>query len=78
MKTHDSMNGLDFDECPVHSEELTREYDFGMNDARVYKWACGCCACQIGDSLNDCGTYHTDYNSAAGRARLGVAIAAAK
>lgn len=78
MKNHESMAGLDFDACPVHNAEIKREYDFGMMDAKVVKWECGCCACQVGDDLDDAGTYHTDYASAAGRARLGVAIAAAK
>ena len=75
MKNHDSMKGLDIDTCPVHGTEIDREYHFGQRDTTVWKWECGCCACQIGDALNDDGTYHTNYPDAAGRARLGVAIA---
>lgn len=78
MKDFDTMKGFDFDACPVHGVDLAKEYDFGMQDARVYKFECGCCACTIGDALDDDGTYHTDYASAAGRARLGSAIAAVK
>ena len=73
MRDFDSMAGLDEDECPVHGAEVVREYDFGMNDARVVKWACRCCCCFIGDSQVDDGTYHTNYKSAEGRARLKVA-----
>lgn len=78
MKDHAPMTGYDFDTCPVHETEIKAEYDFGMNDARVTKWECGCAACQIGDSLDDCGTYHTNYPSAAGRARMASAINAVK
>ncbi len=75
MKNFDSMKGFDIDTCPVHGDEIKAEYDFGMTDARVTKWECGCCACQIGDALDDDGTYHTNYRCAAGRARLGVKLA---
>lgn len=73
MKDYDSMWELDMDTCPVHDAELKKEYDFGTLDAKVYKWECGCCGCTVGDM--DQGTYHTDYGSACGRARLAVARA---
>ena len=76
MKNHDTMAGNEIDTCPVHGHEMANEYHFGQRDATVIKWECGCCACYIGCALEDDGTYHTNYASAAGRARLGVAIAA--
>ncbi len=76
MKDFDTMAGHERDTCPVHGAAEKAEYQFGLHDATVIKWRCGCCACWIGDALDDEGTYHTSYSAAAGRARLGVARAA--
>ena len=78
LADRDSMLGHEMDECPNHGAEVVKEYDFGMMDAVVVKWGCGCCACYLGDSLDDDGTYHANYRSAEGRARLHVAGMAAK
>lgn len=47
--------------------ELKKEYTFGMSDATVETYTCGHAAC-----LNDWGeaTWHNDYQSAAGQARM--------
>lgn len=75
MKNYDSMKGHDAEACPVHDAPATKSYDFGMGDAEVVKFRCGCFACFVGDSLDDDGTYHTDWGSAQGRARFAVAKA---
>ena len=62
-----SFNG----ECPNHGAEITREYTFGMQDATVYKFGCGCCAVGL-DDMDD-PIYAPDYPTAAGIARLKVA-----
>jgi transcription initiation factor TFIIIB Brf1 subunit/transcription initiation factor TFIIB len=73
-----SMADHDPDACPEHGRPAVKEYDFGLRDATVVRWACGCCGCFIGDSLDDAGTYHRSYASAQGRARLAVARANAR
>ena len=77
MKNWESMRGVDSDVCPNHGKEEIREYTFGMMDARVIKWGCGCCA-TFGDGCTSYeGQYFTNYPDAAGQARLMVAMAAA-
>ncbi len=78
LQNHDQV-GSDFDgdTCPQHGTELRAEYDFGMHDARVYTFTgCRCAVCCVIDAIQDA-TYHTDYNSAAGRARLAAKMNAA-
>lgn len=78
MIENDSMKGCNGDTCPNHGAEEVKEYTFGKFDAVVIKWACGCCASYVGDSLDDDGAYHTSYPNAAGRAKMFAAIRAAK
>ena len=61
---------LMMDACVLHDAELVNEYDFGMRDATLYKYSCGCCVV-AGDGIAS--THHTSYDSAQGRARLTVA-----
>jgi hypothetical protein len=64
------------DECPAHGEEMVAEYDFGMMDANLIKWGCGCCSVAVEGS--ESALYFTTYRKAVGQARLCVAMAAAK
>jgi hypothetical protein len=71
---------LENDTCPVHDHgELKREYTFGMQDATVETYGCGC-ACVVTElsSMDGGGYWYPDYASAAGCARLQSAINAAQ
>lgn len=79
MATMTSRNPIkvdsnDLDECPTHGEDVRREYTFGMEDADVIVFRCGCAACiDRTDGFGDRAALFPDYNSAAGLARLIVA-----
>ena len=60
----------EIESCPEHGADCVAEYDFGMNDATVIKFACGCCVvcCEDGTAA-----YRTSYRAAEGQARFIVA-----
>jgi len=59
------------DTCPLHGGTETNEYDFGMQDATIIKFSCGCCA--VLDDWGDCVGMFTSYGEAESTARYMVA-----
>jgi hypothetical protein len=64
--------------CDVHGRPARKAYDFGMGDAEVVVFACGCAACFPTVGFNDPGTLYPDYATAAGRARMIAARASSR
>jgi hypothetical protein len=62
-----------YDACPIHNADSVREYTFGMDDATVVTFTCGCAAYFANTGFNDPGLLFPDYAGAAGAARLRVA-----
>jgi hypothetical protein len=62
----------ELDTCPTHGADQAREYTFGMMDATVITFECGCAACYADDGLLGA-TLYPSYADAAGAARLIVA-----
>lgn len=68
----------DLDTCPRHGAEVKGEYDFGMEDATVITFRCGCAACiDRSDGFGDRATLYPYYSAAAGMARMITAAAKA-
>lgn len=61
----DNDNDLDLsnchDSCPLHDSPVTREYEFGMGDAIVYTYSCGCASCVSYRDSGEVATYHDSY-----------------
>ncbi len=65
------------DECPVHGTAIKTEYEFGKyRDASVITFkGCGCAVCTRHDGFSNRPQYFTNYQQAAGAARLTQALA---
>lgn len=63
----DGSKSNDSNECPQHNMPLMSEYRFGMCDAMVYKFKCGCCS--VSDGFGGL-TYYSSYKAASGRANM--------
>lgn len=65
--------------CDTHGAPAKKDYDFGKYaDATVTTYRCGCAAVFFNTGFNDPGALYPDYASAAGRARLAVALATSR
>jgi hypothetical protein len=70
----------EIEECPKHAHgELKREYTFGMQDATVATYTCGCAVVTTELSSMDGGGYwYPSYSEAAGAATLQKMMNAAR
>lgn len=80
LANHSKVDANSTDTCPVHGGEVKKEYDFGMMDASVFVYqGCGCAVGYDCERAFYTGArYFTNYNNAAGYARLVVAGNAAR
>ena len=71
MKNGQNIQGYN-DRCPIHGAEEEKTYNFGrFSDATVTTFTgCNCAICQEMSGFDDPPQYYTDYNGAAGRARM--------
>ena len=74
MKNHTRLDGFN-DRCPVHGNPARKVYEFGREgDAEVYTFVgCRCAVALKHDPIGQyqpVATYHQQYASAAGVARL--------
>jgi len=68
MKNGDSAKGFDVEACPAHGTPVEVEYNFGMQDAQVFKYRCGCAVTLTKDAQSK--TYFDSYGKAKGTALI--------
>jgi hypothetical protein len=71
IKNGDCAKGFDIEACPAHGTRVDVEYNFGMQDACVFKYVCGCAVFTDFDGHKK--TYFDSYGKAKGTALLETA-----